>query len=281
MSEWRLKLEFCYLDPTLECLYPSGDQEWSEDEPYVVNRRFTNEDEARAMHEEAKEILSRDDSSDMVPSQAQQDFATKHGFSMLDSEGNDYEAKLALNEILEFVKVENLETPAKDPPDESSLVSALNPGPILSALCLAGVDLLESKGTKCFRFNKEGKFWQASVGGRMCDKPQGIGGGACGECEACMESRDGGRWRRVNQFSERNDWTGWMVEALWPYHVELVRDESMEAAFCCFLHPNYGVDEPLQARGEKPHATLAKGIAILAFELYPEEMKKVWKALGR
>jgi len=108
MAEFRLILSFSYLDPNLEALYPNGNQEWSEEEPYEEDRRFINEDEAWAMYQEAKEILARDDASDMEPSQAQQDFPIKHGIEMCDIDGNDYGAKLALIEIVDFLRVENL-----------------------------------------------------------------------------------------------------------------------------------------------------------------------------
>ena len=106
--EWRLKLKFCYLDPNLEVIYPDGNQEWSEDEPYVETRSFQDEDLALKMLNEAREILARDDASDMVPSQAQQDFPIKHEFEMRDIDGNNYGAKLALTEVVEFIKVENI-----------------------------------------------------------------------------------------------------------------------------------------------------------------------------
>lgn len=109
MAEWRLKLEFWYLDPMLECIYPNGEPDWNAgDEPYEETLRFDNEAEATAMYQEAKEILAMADASDMEPNQAQQDFPIKHDIVMCDIDGNDYGAKLALTDVLEFVKVENL-----------------------------------------------------------------------------------------------------------------------------------------------------------------------------
>ena len=139
MAEWRLKLEFCYHDPNLECIYPDGEPDWTAgDEPYVDTLHLDNEAEATAAYQEAKEILALDDASDVDPNQAQQDFPIKHGIVMCDIDGNDYGAKLALSEVLEFVKTEDAtyEFQAKAVPN-------LKPGAVLNALTLAGIGLLD------------------------------------------------------------------------------------------------------------------------------------------
>lgn len=274
MAEWRLKLEFVYLDPMLECIYPDGEPDWmAGDEPYVDTLYFKDSSKAAVTYQEAKEILAQPDASDVDPNQAQQDFPIKHGIVMCDIDGNDYGAKLALSEVLEFIEVKDVSYEF-----QPSAVGTLKPGAILNALTLAGIDLLVD-GKVTHRLNQDGKFWRPSPGHRMCLRPQGIGGAACGECETCLENQNGGRWLPVNKVSDSDKWVGQMLEALWPYHIELVRDESMEEGFICFLHPHYGKEPAIKVGGRRPQEALAKGIVSLTLKLFPEEMTKTWKLL--
>jgi len=107
MSEFRLILSFAYLDPLVAVI--RDEPEWESVEPYEEDFRFASEDKAREMYNEAKAILADPKASDDDPTQAQQDFVTKHGIGMRDFDGNDMEdAKLALIEIVDFLRVENL-----------------------------------------------------------------------------------------------------------------------------------------------------------------------------
>ena len=102
--EWRVVLHFTFnLNDTVG-------EDWEIEEPYPVTKYFSDESAAREFYEEARGILERAPDGleeDAEPSDEQKQFALKHEIEM-EYDDSDYNHELALLDVWEFIKVENL-----------------------------------------------------------------------------------------------------------------------------------------------------------------------------